>query len=118
MCKFRRDIMTDTLKAGDTVWTVEGEWIQNFADSYCDIKIPTHVSQQTVTDVVIYGSKDLVKLTNGVIYNIKYGGDIYLTEDEAVKALREERKQFLTVYPNDWQKIVEELKKLLKEQSK
>lgn len=105
-------------KAGDTVWTVDGEWIQNFADSYCDIKIPTHVSQQTVTDVGIYGSKDLVKLTNGVLYNIKYGGDIYLTEDEALKALQEDRKQFLIDYPNNWQKIVEELLQLLKEQSK
>lgn len=107
---------TNTLKAGDTIWTIDGEWIQNFADSYCDIKIPTHVSQQIVTDVVIYGSKDLVKLTNGAIYNIKYGGDIYLTEDEAVKALQEERKQFLTNYPNNWWSIIKELQRLLEEQ--
>lgn len=107
--------MTDTLKVGDTVWTVDGEYISNFADGYYDIKIPAHVSQQTVTDVGIYGSEDLVRLTNGALYNIRYGGDIYLTEDEALKALREDRKQFLIDYPNNWQKIIEELQQLLEE---
>lgn len=28
--------MTNTLKAGDTVWTVEGECIRNFDDGYIE----------------------------------------------------------------------------------
>ena len=45
--------MTDTLKAGDTVWTVDGEWIQNFNDDYYAIKIPTHVCSHTVKDYYV-----------------------------------------------------------------
>lgn len=105
------------LKVGDTVWTIDGVWIGNFDDAYCAIKIPTHVNQQTITETGVFGSKDLVRIANGAFYNMRYSGDIYLTEDEAVNALREERKQFLIDYPNDWQKIIEELQQLLKEQS-
>ena len=103
--------MKDKLKTGDTVWTIEYLWIED------SISIPTHIKQQIVMTAEVFGGKDIVKLMNGVLYNIKYGRNIYLTEDEALKTLQEERKQFLTNYPNDWKKIVEELQQLLKEQS-
>lgn len=114
--------MTDILKAGDTVWVVDGEWIYNGDDGYYDIMIPTYVSTRTVDSYEErpVGGKILkaVTLENGwKLVNHGCKKDFYLTEDEALKALREERKQFLTDYLNDWQKIVEELQQLLKEQS-
>jgi hypothetical protein len=114
--------MTATLKAGDTVWTIDGEWIQNFDDDYYAIKIPTHVCQRTIKkyeERPCFGKlKQSVWLENGYeLSNYEHRKEFYLTEDEALKALREERKQFLTSCPNNWQKIVEELQQLLKEQS-
>lgn len=114
--------MTDTLKAGDTVWTIDGEWIQNFDDDYYAIKIPTHVCQRTIKkyeERPCFGQlKQSAWLENGYeLSNYEHRKEFYLTEDEALKALREKRKQFLTSCPNNWQKIVEELQQLLKEQS-
>ena len=114
--------MTDTLKAGDTVWTIEGECIYNFDDDYYAIIIPTHVRSHTVEECTEHNecipTRYKVRTTNNRYYeNCEYKTEYYLTEDEALKALREDRKQFLIDYPNDWQKIVEELQQLLKEQS-
>lgn len=114
--------MTDTLKAGDIVWTVEGEWIRNFVDDYYDIKIPTYVCSHTVKKYTEHNEcipirYRAITTDNGYYENCEYKTDFYLTEDEALKALQEERKQFLTSCPNNWQKIIEELQQLLKEQS-
>lgn len=114
--------MTDTLKAGDTVWTIDGVWIKNFDDDYYAIKIPTHVCSHTVEEYTEHDecipTRYRVITTDDRIYNnSKCHREYYLTEDEALKKLREGRKQFLTVYPNDWQKIIEELQQLIKEQS-
>lgn len=110
------------LKAGDIVWTVDGEWIQNFDDDYYAIKIPTRVcshavKEYTVHDECIPTRYRVITTDNKHYENCEYRTDYYLTEDEAVNVLREERKQFLTNFPNDWQKIIEELQQLLKEQS-
>ena len=110
--------MTATLKAGDTVWTVEGECIRNFDDDYYDIQIPTYVCHHTVKEYIEYNTKCVVITTDDGYYsNSKYRTGYYLTEDEALKALQEKRKQFLKYYPNNWQKIVEELQQLIEEQS-
>lgn len=115
--------MTTTLKAGDTVWTVDGEWIQNFDDDYYAIKIPTYVRQHTVkeyyTDKSCGYLRHCVTTTEESLYvNSECNTNYYLTEDEALKALREGRKQFMTNCPNDWKKIVKELQQLIEEQSK
>ena len=108
--------MTDTLKAGDTVWTVEGECIRNFDDDYYDIQIPTYVCSHTVEDYKEYNTKCVVITTDGGYYsNSEHRTGYYLTEDEALKALQEKRKQFLKYYPNNWQKIIEELQQLIEE---
>lgn len=112
-----------TIKAGDIVWTVDGEWIQNFDDDYYAIKIPTHVCSHIVKE---YTERNdcipiryrAITTDYGYYENCEYKTEFYLTEDEALKALREERKQFLTRYPNDWKKIIEVLQQLLEEQSK
>ena len=110
--------MTDTLKAGDTVWTVEGECIRNFNDDYYDIQIPTYVCSHTVKEYIEYITRYVVITTDGGYYsNSEHRTGYYLTEDEALKALQEKRKQFLKYYPNNWQKIVEELQQLIEEQS-
>ena len=110
--------MTDTLKAGDTVWTVEGECIRNFDDDYYDIQIPTYVCHNTVKEYIEHNTRYVVITTDGGYYsNSEYRTEYYLTEDEALKALQEKRKQFLKYYPNNWKKIVEELKQLIEEQS-
>lgn len=114
--------MTDTLKAGDIVWVVDGEWICNGDDGYYDILIPTHVSTRTVYkyEESTCAGKLLQRVTleNGwKLFNNEFKTDYYLTKDEALKALQRERKHFLTSCPNNWQKIVEELQQLLKEQS-
>lgn len=111
------------LKAGDVIWTVDGEWIQNFDDGYYDIKIPTHVKQHTVKEYYVcngYGFPRYYATTTEErqYENNEYKTEYYLTEDEAVKTLQKERKHFLTSCPNNWQKIVEELQRLLEEQSK
>lgn len=110
--------MTDTLKAGDTVWTVEGECIYNFDDDYYAIKIPTHVCSHTVKEYKEHSectpTRYRVRTTNNRYYeNCEYKTEYYLTADEAFKALQKERQQFLINYPNNWQKIVEELQQLL-----
>ena len=110
------------LKAGDTVWTVDGEWIQNFNDDYYAIKIPTCVGQRTIKkyeERPCWGKlKQSVWLENNYeLSNYEDRKEFYLTEYEALKALRKERKHFLTNCPNDWQKIVEELQRLLEEQN-
>lgn len=110
--------MTNTLKAGDTVWTVEGECIRNFNDDYYDIQIPTYVSSHTVEEYIEYTTRYVVITTDGGYYsNRECRTGYYLTEDEALKALREKRKQFLKYYPNNWKKIVEELQQLIEEQN-
>ena len=110
--------MTNTLKAGDTVWTVEGECIRNFDDDYYDIQIPTYVCHHTVKEYKEYNTRYVVITTDDGYYsNSEYRTGYYLTEDEALKALQEKRKQFLTDYPNNWQKIIEELHQLIEEQS-
>lgn len=110
------------LKAGDTVWTVDGECIQNFDDDYYAIKIPTHVCSHTVKKYYVSNSYGFPRCyattTEERQYeNNEYKTEYYLTEDEAIKALQNERKHFLTSCPNNWQKIVEELQQLLKEQN-
>lgn len=115
--------MADILKAGDTVWTVDGEWIQNFDDDYYAIKIPTYARQHTVKEYYTdkcYGYPQYTVITTeeSLYVNSEYKTVYYLTEDEALKALREERKQFMTRNHNDWKKIVEELQQLIEEQSK
>jgi hypothetical protein len=115
--------MTDTLKAGDTVWTVEGEWIQNFDDDHYAIKIPTHVCSHIVKEYKEHSectpTRYRVRTTDNRYYeNCEYRKEYYLIEDEALKELRKQRKQFLKCYPNNWQKIVEELQQLLKEQDR
>ena len=114
--------MTDTLKAGDTVWTVEGECIRNFDDDYYDIQIPTYVCPHTVKEYTEHNemrpTRYVVITTDEEYYsNSEYRTSYYLTEDEALKALQEKRKQFLKYYPNNWKKIVEELQQLIEEQS-
>lgn len=114
---------TNTLKAGDTIWTIDGEWIQNFDDDYYAIKIPTHICSHTIKkytkhDECIPTRYQAITTDNKYYENCKYRIDFYLTEDEAIKALQEERNQFLTFYPNNWQKIIEELQRLLEEQDK
>ena len=111
--------MTNTLKAGDTVWTVEGECIRNFDDDYYDIQIPTYVCHHTVKEYIEHNTRHVVTTTDGGYYsNSEYRTGYYLTEDEALKALQEKRKQFLKYYPNNWKKIIEELQQLIEEQSK
>lgn len=115
--------MTDTLKTGDTVWTVEGECIKNFNDDYYSLTIPTHVRQWIIKEYAerpCWGKlKQSVYLENGYeLSNYKDHKEYYLTEDEALKELRKQRKRFLKCYPNNWQKIVEELQQLLKEQDR
>ena len=110
--------MTDTLKAGDIVWTVEGEYIQNFDDDYYAIKIPTHVCSHTVKEYTKHNecipTRYRVRTTNNRFYNnSEYRTEYYLTADEALKALQKGRQQFLINYPNNWQKIIEELQQLL-----
>ena len=108
--------MTDTLKAGDTVWTVEGECIRNFDDDYYDIQIPTYVCSNTVKEYIEHNTRQVVITTDGGYYsNSECRTGYYLTEDEALKALQEKRKQFLKYYPNNWKKIVEELQQLIEE---
>ena len=108
--------MTNTLKAGDTVWTVEGERIRNFDDDYYDIQIPTYVCSHTVKEYIEHNTRYIVTTTYGGYYsNSEYRTGYYLTEDEALKALQEKRKQFLKYYPNNWKKIIEELQKLIEE---
>ena len=114
--------MTNTLKAGDTVWTVEGECIRNFDDDYYDIQIPTYVCHHTVKEYKEHNemmpTRYVVVTTDGGYYsNSEYRTGYYLTEDEALKALQEKRKRFLTDCPNNWKKIVEELQRLIEEQS-
>ena len=58
--------MTNTLKAGDTVWTVEGECIRNFDDDYYDIQIPTYVCSHTVKEYIERSTKCVVITTDGV----------------------------------------------------
>lgn len=112
-----------TIKAGDIVWTVDGEWIQNFDDDYYAIKIPTRVCSHTVNEYTEHNelipTRYIITTTDNMYYsNSECRIEFYLTEDEALKALREERKQFLTLYPNDWKKIIEVLQQLLEEQSR
>lgn len=112
--------MTNTLKAGDTVWTIEGECIRNFDDDYYDIQIPTYVCSHTVKEYVEHNemtpTRYVVTTTDGGYYsNSECRTGYYLTEDEAVKSLQEKRKQFLKYYPNNWKKIVEELQQLIEE---
>ena len=100
-----------------------GVWIQNFDDDYYAIKIPTYVRQHTVKeyDTYKYGGclRYSVTTTEESLYvNSEHRADYYRTEGEALKALREERKQFMTSCPNNWKKIVEELQQLIEEQSK
>lgn len=114
--------MTDTLKTGDTVWTVEGECIYNFDDDYYAIIIPTHVRSHTVQEYTKHNecipTRYKVRTTNNRYYeNCECRTEYYLTADESFKALQKERKQFLTNYPNNWQKIIEELQRLIEEQS-
>lgn len=106
----------------DTIWTIDGECIRNFDDDYYAIRIPTHVRSHTVKEYTEHDeyipTRYRVITTDDRYYeNNEYKTEYYLTEDEAIKALQEERKQFLISYPNDWQKIIEELQQLLKEQS-
>lgn len=112
--------MTDTLKAGDTVWTVEGEWICNFDDDYYAIKIPTHVCSHTVKEYTEHNESiptryKVITTDNKYYENCEYTTRYYLTADEALSAMFEERKKFLTNYPNNWQKIIDALQQLLKE---
>lgn len=114
--------MVDTLKAGDIVWVVDGEWMCNGDDDYYAIKIPTQVCSHTVKKYYVdngYGfPRHYATTTEERKYeNNEYKTEYYLTEDEALKALQEERKQFLTNCPNNWQKIVKELQRLIEEQS-
>lgn len=110
--------MTDTLKAGDTVWTIDGEWICNFDDDYYAIKIPTHVRSHTVKEYKKHDestpTRYKIRTTDDRYYeNCEYKTEYYLTADEAFKTLQKERKQFLINYPNNWQKIIDELQQLL-----
>ena len=100
------------------MWTVEGEYIRNFNDDYYAIQIPTYVCHHTVKEYIEYNTKCVVITTDDGYYsNSEYRTGYYLTEDEALKALQEKRKRFLTACPNNWQKIVEELQQLIEEQS-
>lgn len=113
--------MTDTLKAGDTIWTIDGEWIRNFDDDYYAIKIPTHIFSHTIKEYYVdngYGFPRHYATTieERRYENNEYKTEYYLTEDEAIKALQEERKQFLTKCPNNWWSIIKELQQLLEEQ--
>lgn len=107
-------------KAGDTIWTVDGEWIHNFEDDYYAIKIPTHIRSHIVKKYYVDNSYGFPRhyvytIEERRYENNKYKTEHYLTEDEAIKALREERKHFLTNHPNDWKKIIEALQQLLEE---
>lgn len=111
----------DMIKAGDTIWTIDGEWIQNFDDDYYAIKIPTHVMQHTVKEYYVdngYGfPRHYATTTEERRYeNNEYKTEYYLTKDEAIEALQEERKRFVTDKPNNWWSIIKELQRLLEEQ--
>jgi predicted heme/steroid binding protein len=94
-------------------------YINNFDDDYYSIPIPTEVVCIDFKSVTVYHNwngkeQHIYTAYNGNKYD-EENNNVFDTEEEALKALREERSHFLTAYPNDWKEIIKQLQQLMEE---